>query len=189
MKIVVQPKKTAWGFTNSILYEIKPNLYIGYNGEISILKTGINSHDVVLSKMININPSGRPIYISPSVNMGYQAINFYMGNYSSTEDFTAKGKTFDSGKTAVFLSERNIHVLPKIELSIEKSHRINFLLSVGYNFQLNKKVGLLFQEKDEFFLFRKKAFLENGNENLQINHKGNLLQNNISISVGVAFQL
>jgi len=185
---VVLSKKTSWGLAYSFFYEIKPNFFIGYANESRLSKTGITSHDLVLSRNININPSGRPIFISPGVNLGYQVLDFFIGNYTSTGDFNVKGKSFDSGRTDIFLSQKNLRVMPNIVLSIEKSHRLNFLLSVGYNFQLNEKAGLLFREKDEFVFFGKKAFLENGSETLSIDHEGNLFQNEISISAGISFK-
>ena len=186
---LISSKEPVYGFAYSLLYEFKPRLFIGYTNEINISKNGITSHDLSLIKHININPNKRPLFIIPGINFGYQEQKYFLGNFNATEDFNIDGKSFKSGKTALFLSQRNIRFQPNLSFSIEKSRRLNFLFSLKYNIQLGEKTGLLFQEKEGFFLFRKNAFIKNGTENLSIEQPNKLLKNNISASFGIIYSL
>lgn len=181
-------KKSFLGLYNSFLFEIKPNLFIGYSNESKISKSGITSHDLVISKDFVINPNGRPILISPRVNLGCQVSDYFINSYTSTGDFDIKEKSFNSGRTDIFLSQRNFRLQPNIILSIEKSRRISYLFSVGYNFSLSERRGLLFQENNESIFSRKKVFLPNSDENLIINQSNNLLKNGINIGAGISYK-
>ena len=181
-------KEYALGLSYSLMYEIKSNLFLGYSTESKISKTGTTSHDLSLSKRFNFNPNGRPIFISPNINFGYQKLDFFIGSYSIPTDLVINGESFDTEKVDVFLSQKNIRLQPNVSIGIEKSRRLLFKISIGHNFQFNEKKGLFFQEKRGFFTFRKKTFLKNRNENLSIdNTNKNLLQNNINIKAGVVF--
>ncbi|MEQ5791685.1 carboxypeptidase-like regulatory domain-containing protein [Muricauda sp. NFXS6] len=181
-------KRNAWGISTSLLYEIRPDLFVGYANKSKITRFGIISHDFVVSKKINLNPNGRPIFISTDVKLGYQELYSFIDSYKSTEDFFVKGKDFDSGKIDVSLSQRNFHVQPNITFGVEKSHRLNFIVSIGYNFQFKEKTGLVFLEKDKFFLFRKKTFLKNGEENLKTKNE-ELLENKLNFGFGLVYKL
>lgn len=182
-------RRNTWGISTSLLYEIRPDLFMGYVFKSNLSKTGITSHDLVVSKSMNLNPNGRPILISPNVELGYQELYSPIGTYQNTGDFSVNGKTFDNNRIEVFLSQRNFHVQPNITLEVEKNRRINFVMSFGYNFQFNETAGLLFHEKDGFFLFRKKAFLKNGEDELFIESENkNLLENKVDIRIGVAYR-
>ncbi|WP_298793350.1 carboxypeptidase-like regulatory domain-containing protein [uncultured Allomuricauda sp.] len=181
-------KEYVTGLSYSLMYEIKPNIFLGYANESKISKTGTTSHDVSIANRFNLNPNGRPIFIYPSVNFGYQKLDFLIGSYSRTGDLIVNGKSFDTAKLDVFLSQKNYRLNPNISLGIEKSRRFLFKISIGHNFQFNEKKGVFFREKDGFFALRKSTFLNNGKENLSINPSNNdLLQNNINIKTGIVF--
>ena len=181
-------REHVYGISYSLLYELKPQFFIGYAGETKISKSGISSHNLSLIKCININPNRRPVFIVPGIN-GYQEQKYFLGNFTASEDFNVNGESFRSGKTAVFLSQRNISFQPNLSLSVEKNHRFNVLFSMKYNIPLNKNSGLLLQEKEGFFLFRKNTFVKNGTENLTIEHSNDLLKNNIGVSAGIVYRL
>ncbi|WP_198027661.1 hypothetical protein [Seonamhaeicola sp. S2-3] len=181
--------KNVYGFLYSLFYEFKPNFFIGYTGESKISKNGIASHSISLQKQININPKKRPIFITPSIDFGYQELNCFLGNFNTTEKLYLNNKSLNKGKTSVFLSQRNFRCQPKIALTLEKNKRINFIVSLNYNLPISKKVGLLFQEKEGFFLFRKKTFVKNNNHNLNINHTNDLLGNGFSLNAGISIKL
>lgn len=182
-------RENVYGISYSLLYELKPHFFIGYAGETKISKSGISSHNLSLIKCININPNRRPVFIVPGINLGYQEQKYFLGNFTASEDFNVNGKSFRSGKTAVFLSQRNVSFQPNLSLSVEKNHRFNVLFSMKYNIPLNKNSGLLLQEKEGFFLFRKNTFVKNGTENLIIEHSNDLLKNNIGVSAGIVYRL
>ena len=118
--------------------------------------------------------------------MGYQQLNYFVDNYTTSQDFKIKGKTFDSGKTDVFLSQRNFRLQTSLTIRIEKSTRTGFFISANDNHPFHSQTGLTFIETDAFFLFREKQFLKRGNESLLINTRGNnLLKNNISANAGI----
>ncbi len=179
--------KSTLGLTSTFLYELSDNFHIGYANESKIFRTGITSHDILLSKTFNLNPNGRPITIAPRVKLGYQQFDWYIGTFNASSNFSLNGRSFDSDRNAVFLSQRGFRVQPNLKLSIEKSHKLHYFIAAGYNVQFNSKTGLLVKERDGFFLFRKKAFIEHGDENLSIEPVDNLLKNTISLSAGIAF--
>ncbi len=179
--------KSTLSLTSTFLYELSDNFHIGYANESKIFRTGITSHDLLLSKTFNLNPNGRPITIAPRVKLGYQQFDWYIGTFNASSDFSLNGRSFDSDRNAVFLSQRGFRVQPNLKFSIEKSHKFHYFIAAGYNVQFNSKTGLLIKERDGFFLFRKKAFIEHGDENLSIEPVDNLLKNTISISAGIAF--
>ncbi|MBR9855101.1 MAG: carboxypeptidase-like regulatory domain-containing protein [Algicola sp.] len=181
-------KEYALGLSYSLMYEIKSNLFLGYSTENKISETGITSHDLSLSKRLNVNPNGRPIFISPGMNFGSQKLDFFIGSYNIPTDLVINGKSFDTEKVDVFISQKNIRLQPNVSIGIEKSRRLLFKISIGHNFQFNEKKGLFFQENSGFFTSKQKTFLKNRNENLSIdNANKNLLQNNINIKAGVVF--
>ncbi|MEP5430048.1 MAG: carboxypeptidase-like regulatory domain-containing protein [Flavobacteriaceae bacterium] len=182
-------EENVYGLTYSLLYEFKPNFFLGYSNESSISKSGITSHDLSISRSINLNPNGRPIFVIPRVNFGYQELKYSIGNFKNTGDFKINGISFKNGETDVFLSQRNIRLQPNLVFDIEKSNRLSFMVSFGYNFPLKERIGLLFHEKDGFFLFRKKTFIKNGDESLSIERSNGSLKNNISISAGIAIHI
>ncbi|GLU45103.1 hypothetical protein Musp01_27270 [Muricauda sp. NBRC 101325] len=181
-------KHNSISIYNSLLYQARPNLFLGYAFKSNLTKSGITSHDFVISKNINLNPKGRPIKISPYLEFGYQQINFFLQNYNN-EDFTVNGKTLNSNNTDVYLSQRNLHLQPNIALKIEKSRKLNFMFSYGYNFPFNASTGLLFHERKKFFLFSKRAFLKNNQENLDIDYENKrLLENKFNIAAGIVYR-
>lgn len=178
-------KQFVLGLSYSLIYEVRSNLFLGYTSESKISKTGMTSHDLGISKKFNVNPNGRPIFISPNINFGYQKLDLLIGSYSHTADLIINGKSFNGNEVDIFLSQKNLRLQPNISFSLEKSRRIQFKISIGHNFQFNGMKGLFLSEKDGFFAFRKKTFLRSGKENLSINHgDGDLLQNNLNIKAG-----
>ncbi|WP_164914211.1 carboxypeptidase-like regulatory domain-containing protein [Aquimarina sediminis] len=186
----VASENNSLGLALTFFYQVKPYFSVGYAGEVKISKTGITAHDLVMAGSFNVNPNRRPIFISPRVNLGYQRLDYFIGNYTAEEDFKIRGKSFDSDKIDLFISQRGFRIEPEISLIVEKSRKLSFLMSVGCNFQLTEKKGMLFHEKEGFLLFRKKAFLENGQQNLLIetNQRGGL-KNSISIRAGISYRL
>jgi hypothetical protein len=186
----VPSEDNTFGFTSSLFFSVKPNFLVGYSNESKLSSTGINSHDLVLAKNFNLNPTGRPIFISPRVSLGYQELAYEIGDYSVKEDFKIENKSFDSENVSAVMSQRGMRVKPSIFLKLEKSRKLSFLLSVGYNFPLNNTKGIILQEQDGFFLFRKKAFIKNGNHNLIIDtNQNDLLRSNITINTGISLKL
>ncbi|UJH67231.1 carboxypeptidase-like regulatory domain-containing protein [Allomuricauda sp. SCSIO 65647] len=182
--------RSGWGIRSSLLYEVGPNLHVGYVVEGKIFKTGVTSHDLVITKAINLNPKGRPIIISPELRLGHQQMDWYVDTLNTSGDFTVKGTSFDSDRVAIFLSERVFRAVLGIQLAIEKSNTLHFFLNTGFNFPFSGKMGVLLKEKDGFFLFRKKAFLENNNENLVIRpNTSSVLENTCILSAGLRFSL
>ncbi|MFY0599693.1 MAG: carboxypeptidase-like regulatory domain-containing protein [Cyclobacteriaceae bacterium] len=169
----------------SIQYEIIPKLYLGLLSEGSFTKDGLENYDILISRDFNIHPKGRPVYLSPGLRIGYQKLNSFLGNYASIENFNVNNETFNSGKTDVYLSEKNFHLQPTLSISIEKSPRVHFLISTNFNLKIIKELGLSFEETNESFFTKERTFLKNGRENLIIRDTDNLFQNSISVNSGI----
>ncbi|WP_026753428.1 hypothetical protein [Sediminibacter sp. Hel_I_10] len=183
-------KRGSVSFAISIFYAVKPHFMIGYANESKISRTGINSHDVVIAGKFNLNTNGRPINISPRLHFGYQELDYYLQQFNLEDDIEIDGNEIKSEKVNVFLSQRGFRVKPGLVLSVESSKHVSFLISKSYNLHLNQKNGLVFREKGESEKFRRKIFLENGQENLSIeSNQKRLFENTISINLGIAFRL
>ena len=182
-------KRGSVSFAISIFYAVKPHFMIGYANESKISRTGINSHDVVIAGKFNLNTNGRPINISPRLHFGYQELDYYLQQFNLEDDIEIDGNEIKSEKVNVFLSQRGFRVKPGLVLSVESSKHVSFLISTSYNLHLNQKNGLVFREKGESEKFRRKIFLENGQENLSIeSNQKRLFENTISINLGIAFR-
>lgn len=181
----IASKRSTWALSSFFLYEFKPNIFIGLVAESSLTKTGISLFSFSISKDLNLNPKGRPIVVSPGLKFGYQQFNKFINNYSTESDYNIQGKSFNSGKTDVFLTQKQIHLQPNLMLSIEKSNRLSFFTSINFNFSLDRRIGLTFIEKDEL-LFREKQFLRNGQDGLRINGDHNdLLNASVNLNLGI----
>ena len=167
----------VWGLSSYSFYEFKPNTFIGLITEIPITITGITSYDLSISKDFNLNPDGRPILISPVLRLGHQQLDLLIDNYTTTEEYKVNGKSFDSGSTDIFLTQRQFHIQPSLMVSVEKSNRLNFFASINYNLGFYRRTGLTFVEKNEFLLFRKIRFLKDGHEAMTIKGNSNDLLN------------
>lgn len=172
-----------------IQYQLNKNFHLGLNSSTHFSNPSNSTIDLQLIKEINLNPKGRPFFISPGISVGYQQISTSLGNFKSNNDFRISGKTFDSGSTNISLQQRGFRLLPTMAVGIEKSHRIQYFISAGFNIQLNQKTGLHFDETDQFFLKQKKTFLKNGNEGLSINSPDPLFKNTWNLSFGVYLSL
>ena len=118
-------EQLIWGLSSFFLYEFKPNMFIGLTTESPITKTGITSYDLSISKDFNLNPNGRPIKTSAGLRFGYQKFDQFIGNYSTDVEYKVDGKSFDSGSTDIFITQKQIHFQPNMMLSIEKSNRLS----------------------------------------------------------------
>lgn len=180
----------SWGLISSIEYELKNQLHVGLVIESPLLNLGISSFDLLISRRLNLNPKGRPVRLSLGLKVGHEILTNSLGNYRASGTYRVKDKEFDSGSTDVWLTQRNLRLQPQIQLSVEKSSRISFMGIVGYNIPFFKDDGLTFVERDQFFLWRKKQFLQNGNEDLLITRpNGHLLIRDLNFSLGLVWRL
>ena len=175
----------AFSLSSSITYEVTPKLFIGYSNESPLNQRGITSHDFLALAAFNVNPKARPILLMPSLRMGHQQINALLDAYHSDGSFEVNGTTFDSEKTELFLSQRNVRIQPGLRIGIEKSRRTTFFLGANYDLPIHGKHGLFFREVNEFFLFRKTQFLETGNEGLNMETSDDLLKSDLSMELGI----
>jgi len=177
---------SLWGLSYFFLFEFKPHTYLGITTESSFTKTGLNSQNIAFSKDFNLNPKGRPIVVSSGLRIGYRQLNHFLGSYETASTYKVLGKTFDSNKTDIFLTQQNFHLQPNLIFSIEKSNRLSFFTSINYSIPFNNSIGLTFKERSGFFLFRKEQFLKNGHEGLSIQHNRHHIVNmNLSIEMGI----
>ena len=181
-------KQQTWGLSYSFLYEIGTNLFLGYANKTKLGKSGITSHDISLSRAFNLNPKGRPVFVSFGMNVGHQELVSFLDTFETTTAFQVNDKSFKSEKIDVFLARRGLRFQPNLALKLESTSRLSLLLATGYNFQSNGTIGLRFNNADRSSLFGKKAFLKNGRENLLIDYDGNLLENNVSVSAGILYR-
>lgn len=175
----------AINLSSAIQYEWKKSLFIGLNSTMTLSDPSNSTLDLQLLKEINLNPNGRPITLSPSMAFGYQQLSRKIGNFESQSNFKIDGKKFDSGHTDIAIQQRGFRLLPSLSLGIEKSHRLQYFISAGYNIPIQQKTGLYFDETDQFFLRQKNAFLKNGEEGLTIQSTSNLFENSWTFSAGV----
>ena len=161
---------------------------IGVKSIYSFSEHKVRGYDLELSKVYNINPRGQPILLSPAVQVGHQALGYFLGNFRSENTFTINSKEFDSGDTDVFLWVRGLRVQLTISLGIEKSKSLQLFFTTGYNFMLRDNKGLFFEERGQFFLRRRSAFLDNLDEGLRITSGRELLKNEIVLSFGACLK-
>jgi hypothetical protein len=175
----------AVSLTSAFEYKISNDLFIGFEGSSPISSYYNGSFDFYLIREFNLNPKGRPILLSPKISVGHQQISKKIGIFDSESSYTVNGTEFDSGKTDIWLQQKGFHFMPSLSFGIELSNRWQFFIQGAYNFQVNQKAGLLFDETDQFFLKQKRTFLENGNESLSIDFENQLFENQLSLSAGI----
>ena len=179
---------SSMGLSTGIHFMLTPSYKIGVKSIYSFSENKVRGYDLELSKVYNINPRGQPILLSPAVQVGHQALGYFLGNFRSENTFTINSKEFDSGDTDVFLWVRGIRIQPTISLGIEKSKSLQLFFTAGYNFMLRDNKGLFFEEQGQFFLRRRSAFLDNLDEGLRITSGRELLKNEIVLSFGACLK-
>lgn len=180
-------KSSAWALSTRFHYPVTPNLFLGLVLDASIFNNGVVSSDLSAFREVNLNPNGRPILISPGIRIGYQNLNFFIGNYASEGEFQVNGKSFDSGKTDISIQQRGLKLFPSLSLGYVKNNRLQFFVEMGYAILVENKVGLVFDETDQFFAKQKKTFLMNGAEGLSISSTSPLFNNFWMITIGIYF--
>ena len=180
--------RSSIGLSTGIHFMLTRSYKIGVKSIYSFSEHKVRGYDLELSKVYNINPRGQPILLSPAVQVGHQALGYFLGNFRSENTFTINSKEFDSGDTDVFLWVRGLRVQPTISLGIEKSKRLQLFFTAGYNFMLRDNKGLFFEEQGQFFLRRRSAFLDNLDEGLRITSGRELLKNEIVLSFGASLK-
>lgn len=111
--------------------------------------------------MVNLNPGGRPVRLSPALLAGWLRMNRRIAMVDE-ENYTGKAqRKFDAQQAAVSLKQSSFGVSPQLGLSIEKSHRWAFEIRGGYDFMFWPRSKLALKE-DEFFLTRKSVTLKPG---------------------------
>ncbi|MGB5981803.1 MAG: carboxypeptidase-like regulatory domain-containing protein [Nonlabens sp.] len=173
----------------SIFYELSPHFMLGYSGSGRLTRTGLTSYDLVAAGNFNLNPKGRPIKISPRLNVGYQEINHFIKKYDQNGEVEINDADIDFEKTNVFLSQRGFRLAPSVLFLVESSKRLDFFVSAVYNFNLSRKQGLLFKERFWTSFIPQNVFLEEGDEGLDIDfEKDDLLRNRFSLNAGIAYK-
>ncbi len=179
--------QAGWSFFSSFRYELKPRLYVGYEASWPLQKKRFRSIDLFIKRDFNLNPNGRPILLSPGLNLGRQVLGYYLGNYSSESSFELKNREFDSGNTDVWLQSKGVHLQPSISIEIEQSRTTHYFIRAGYNHFIENRIGLLFKETDQFFLKKKSRFVENNSNGVAITSTNDVLVNNWNFSIGIVF--
>lgn len=172
----------------SFFYPVTQSLMVGYANESKLSKTGLNSNDLVVAGTFNLNPKGRPLTVSPRLHMGQQDIQSFVQDFNIKESVRIDGSSINLKNTVVFLSQQSFRLKPSLVLRIEQSKRLDFFVGAAYNISLNNKSGLLFRKKGFSSIFSKGTFLKNGNENLSISYKNQILRNTFSINAGMIFK-
>ncbi|MEM6523452.1 MAG: carboxypeptidase-like regulatory domain-containing protein [Bacteroidota bacterium] len=179
--------RSSVAISAGISYRTGPHYVVSLRSVQALTKHRINSIDLELGRIINLNPGGRPIVLVPKIQLGEQRVKYSLCSIDSENIFRVDNKEFDSGKTNLFIEQRGIRLQPMISLEIEKNPKYRFVFSAGYNFMLSQKSGLYFDETDQFFLKQKNAFLRNGKEGLSIISSDDVLRNqwNFSLTIKV----
>lgn len=180
---------SSWSLFHRVKYEIKPKFYLGYEVNWSLRRKLYHNIDIVMRKDFNLNPNGRPVLLSPEINIGYQTFGYYIGNFQTENSFELNNHVFDNGKTDIFLLARGFHLQPSISIEIEQSRSTHFFLRGGYNLFLENKTGLLFKEADQFFLKNKARFVENNSNSIEITSTGDVFINRLNLSFGIVLGL
>lgn len=179
---------STYGIVSAIYYRLKKDFSLGIKITDGFTKSRVKSVDLAILKDININPAGRPIYITPGLQAGYLTIRHFQKEYSFENSFNIN-KKFDSGKMDIYLQATGLRVQPTISIGIEKNHRWQFMLTAGYNIMLTYQQGLFLDETDQFFLRQKKAFVKafvkDGRHGLTIHDNRRLLRSNLNFAIGV----
>ncbi len=178
---------TSTGLSSAIYYDIVSGLKIGLSSTLTFSKNKVTNLAVELLKDINLNPTGRPYFVSPKFALGEQRISHFLSEVKVSEPFQVGDQKFDSGVADIYLEQRHIFFRPSLQFGVEKSHRFRFIMSCAYNINLSDKTGLYIDEKDQFFLKQKNVFLENGESDLEITN--NRISNDFQFSIGFQLKL
>lgn len=180
---------STYGIVSGIYYRLKRDFSLGIKTTDAFTKSRMKSIDLAIFKDININPAGRPVYITPGLQAGHLTIRHFQKEFSFENSFNINSKKFDSGKMDIYLQATGLRVLPTISIGMEKSHRWQFMLTAGYNMMLTYQHGLSLDETDEFFLKQKKTFVKDERHGLTIHNNRRLLRNSLNLSIGVKLSL
>ena len=172
-------------FVYGVSLDLGKQFWFGVRSNTTFRDRQFSSFDVEIAKDININPNGRPVLLSPKLVLGHQWLNHPIGSLRHEQDYQVNGKTFDSGKTNLYLHERGFHASPMISIGLEKSRIVKYFLSFGTNVFLTRSTGIVFNEDDQFFLTKKNEFLKEGQENLDLAYDGSLLSVNWMLHFGI----
>ena len=174
------------GMFSSIEYAFNPGFYIGYETTNSFKKKEYNSIFITLRKEFNLSRQRRPFFLSLGLSSGWQTISNHLGNFSFQNAFELDGKEFDSKRVDVFVQSRSFDFRPALTLEIEKSRTWHFFIRGYLNFPITTRTGLFFAETDQFFLKRKRKFLENDSNNVTVS-TSNVFENDWALSFGIRF--
>ena len=176
-------------FSVNFVYGVNLNVgkqfWVGVRSNTTLRDRQFSSFDLEIAKDINLNPTGRPVLLSPKLIIGHQWVNHPIGSVAHEEDYEVNGKKFDSGKTNLYLHERGFHVSPVASFGIEKNRAVKYFLSFGTNVFLTRSTGVVFNEDDQFFLTKKNEFLKEGQEDLDLAYDGSLFSINWMIHFGL----
>lgn len=171
---------------SSMEYELRPGFYIGYETSNSFKKDEYNSMMMTIRKDFNLNTNGRPIYLSVGINSGWQKVSVDLGNFSFQNSFELGGREFDSNHVDVYVQYRSYNLNPFISLEYEHSRSWHFFVRGYLNLPVTSRTGLFFEETDQFFLKKKRKFLENGNEGVNLT-TSDVFSSDWLLSLGIRF--
>lgn len=155
-----------FGLNSSLEYEFMPQLFLGLETRETFGKNRHSTFALKVGWQKNLNSTGRPIYISPSINMGYYIYGYFLNHFKNDGEFSVKGKTFDSGSIAVSLESRRLSVEPLLRLSWEKSRRTSFFTEAGWAFALKAWDGIYIKERSGGIFNKKSSFISTSDPHL-----------------------
>jgi hypothetical protein len=159
----------SWSVTSEFSYKVSERFLVGYRVTGGISEHYVSDYSLRIQYKFNLNPMGRPIYLSPIFSSGVWSSRYLLANIDLSSGEEVDGRLFDATNTAVFSETRFLHTTPELRVQVEKSNTISFFGGVLYPIALNTKKGLTFIEHSGFFLTRKTTFVENGRSGVSIN--------------------
>lgn len=148
--------------TYSLNFGLGKYFTVGFSTLSSFRRKEFESIGVEFGGHFPVTRSKRPLFINPSVSLGYSSAGISLGSSPNNEGFSVGGEKFDSDYVKGFLVEQCGNLGTKLSLSYPVGKRTELESGLSYNLNFLNKSSLRIEE-DEPFYKRKGAVVPGGN--------------------------
>ncbi|MEL7005703.1 MAG: carboxypeptidase-like regulatory domain-containing protein, partial [Bacteroidota bacterium] len=163
---VTENDELLTGLLSNIAIKLAPRWRLHYESVIGFGQDRFNETRLGVSYKLPFSENSR-FSISPSIKYAWSKQSMYLETVSSTSEFELGDKKFDASKIDVYLSSEYQAVVPSMVVQFEKSKSLQFVLRGDLFLNTKFENGLFFQEDQNIFR-RRRQFIENGTNSLQI---------------------
>lgn len=142
-------------YSTEMNFRINHNWQLGFLGRASFKKIQYNGSWATLGYQYNIMPGRRPIYLIPSISVGFQNSFEYLTTIRQSDPIKVGKKYLESDKIDVYVTQKSISVMPGLKLGFEKNRRTYYYTYLNYSPAIRPKLGLYYREHQ---VFGQKAF-------------------------------